>query len=59
MNKNFEPATGPQLRLIALLTAQMRMREPRVESQAEAGRLIRELYREREWRKKGGHKDAL
>lgn len=46
------PPTPNQLRLIAILTAQMHIRESRLESFAEVGMYIRELYREREYRKR-------
>ena len=46
------PATGPQLHLIAVLTLSMKMKEPVIKTQGEAGLYIQELYRERESRKK-------
>ena len=46
------PATGPQLHLIAVLTLSMKMKEPVIKTQGEAGRMIQELYRERDARKK-------
>lgn len=45
------PATPNQLRLIAILTAQMHIREPRVESFGQAGMMIADLYEERRRRK--------
>ena len=45
------PATGPQLHLIAILTSQLRMREPVIKTQGEAGLYIQALYKERSARK--------
>lgn len=44
--------TSAQLRLIAILSAQLKMGEPTVRTFGEAGRLIRGLYKEREYRKR-------
>ena len=49
------PATGPQLHLIAVLTLSMHMPEPVIKTQGEAGSMIRELYRERDYRRKHKH----
>ena len=43
-------ATPAQLRLIAILTAQLRIREPVIKTQGEAGLYIQSLYKERSQR---------
>ncbi len=45
-------ATGPQLRYIAILTARLKISEPVVKGFGEAGRMIRELEAEQEYRKR-------
>lgn len=50
-NRDIEPPTSNQLRLIARLTLALRIREPSVKSFGEAGRMIQELLRELEYRK--------
>jgi len=44
------PATSAQLRLIAILTAQLRIREPTIKTFGEAGLFIQALYKERRQR---------
>lgn len=48
---DYLPPTPAQIRLIARLSASLGIREPRVETMAEAGKMIRELREEREFRR--------
>ena len=45
------PPSGPQLHLIAILTLDLHIPEPKVDSFGEAGRLISDLYAARRLRR--------
>jgi len=55
MDRDREPPTPNQLRLIARLTVALRIREPSVKSFGEAGRMIQGLLHEKEMRKHAVH----
>ena len=52
--RDFEPPTPGQITTIARLSMALRLPEPSVRTQAEAGRMVRELLAEMEYRRKVG-----